>query len=97
MDNLIWFTINNYRNIVGAYLELAAMPRFLNLYEEKFKLDLRLSLLNIMIEADKKPLGSIITLEKYRNSYTGETPKILGSQVCYQLSEIQVCLERNDE
>lgn len=66
MDNLIWFTIKNYRNIVGAYLEVIAIPKFLNLYKEKFKLDLRLLLLNLIIEADKKPLASIITTEKFK-------------------------------
>jgi hypothetical protein len=93
MDNLIWFTVKNYRNIVGAYLEVTAMPKFLNLYDEKFKLDLRLLLLNIMIDESNNSLEDIVKKEKYRNSYTGEAPKLLDTQVCYKLSEDKVCIE----
>jgi hypothetical protein len=92
-DNLIWFTIKNYRNIVGAYLEVTAMPKYINLYEDKFRLDLRLLLLNVMIEAENKPIENIINQEKYRNPYTGEAPQLFDAQVCYQLLEDKICIE----
>jgi hypothetical protein len=92
-DNLIWFTIKNYRNIVGAYLEVTAMPKYINLYEDKFRLDLRLLLLNVMIEAENKPIENIINQEKYRNPYTGEAPQLFDAQVCYQLLEDKICID----
>lgn len=93
IKNMFWFTIKNYRNIIGSFLKVTALPKFLNLYEEKFKLDLRLLLLNIIINEDKEAIASIINSEKYKNPYTGESPKLLASQVCYQLSEGDICIE----
>jgi len=93
IKNVFWFTVKNYRNIVGAFLEVTAMPKFLNLYDEKLELDLRLLLLNIMIDESNNSLEDIVKKEKYRNPYTGEEPKLLDTQVCYQLSEDKVCIE----
>ncbi|MGJ8692646.1 MAG: hypothetical protein ACSHW0_09200 [Thalassotalea sp.] len=93
MNNRFWFTIKNYRNIVGSYLQTAVLAKFFDLYEEKFKLDLRLLLLNIMINEDKAALASIINSDKYKNPYTGESPTLLASQLCYQLSGDEVCID----
>jgi len=93
IKNMFLFTIKNYRNIVGAYLEVTALPKFLNLYEEKFKLDLRLLLFNMVINENKEPLVNIINSDKYKNPYTGEAPKLLTSQLCYQLSDDDICIE----
>ena len=92
MDNLIWFTIKNYRNIVGAYLEVTALPKILNLYDEKFKLDLRLLLLNIITQENKDLLTEILNIEKYKNPYTGESPKLSDSELCYTLQDDNICI-----
>ena len=91
MDNLIWFTIKNYRNIVGAYLEVTALPKILNLYGEKFKLDLRLLLLNIITQENKDLLAENLNIEKYKNPYTGESPKLSDSELCYTLQGDNIC------
>lgn len=93
MDNLIWFTIKNYRNIVGAYLEVTALPKILNLYDEKFKLDLRLQLLNIITQEDKDLLADNLNFEKYKNPYTGESPKLSDFELCYTLQDDKVCID----
>jgi hypothetical protein len=92
MDNSIWFTIKNYRNIVGAYLEVTALPKILNLYDEKFKLDLRLLLLNIITQENKDSLAENLYLEEYRNPYTGEFPKLSNSELCYTLQDDNICI-----
>jgi hypothetical protein len=92
IKNMFWFTIKNYRNIVGSYLEVTALPKFLNLYEEKFKLDLRLLLLNIIIQENKDLLADNLSFDKYKNPYTGESPKLSGSELCYTLQEDNICL-----
>jgi hypothetical protein len=92
LNNMFMFNIKNYKNIVGAYLELTASPKFLSLYENKFELDLRLMLLNIMIHQDETPLEEVITLKQNKNPYTGEAPKLSGSQLCYQILEIETCI-----
>ena len=93
IKNMFWFTIKNYRNIVGSFLEVTALPKFLNLYEDKFKLDLRLLLLNMVSNEDKDDLESAINLNKYINPYTGEAPKLLDSKLCYILQDNKVCID----
>ncbi|WP_440875379.1 hypothetical protein [Thalassotalea sp. PLHSN55] len=93
IKNMFWFTIKNYRNIVGSYLKVTALPKFLSLYGEKFKLDLRLLLLNMVINEDKDALGSAINLNKYVNPYTGEAPKLSRSKLCYTLQNDKICID----
>jgi len=93
IKNMFWFTIKNYRNIVGSYLEVTALPKFLNLYEDKFKLDLRLLLLNMVINEDKYALENAINLNKYINPYTGEASKLSDSKLCYTLQDDKVCID----
>jgi len=93
IKNMFWFTIKNYRNIVGSFLEVTALPKFLNLYEDKFKLDLRLLLLSMFINEDKDDLESAINLNKYINPYTGEAPKLSDSKLCYTLQDDKVCID----
>lgn len=92
MDNLAWFTIKNYRNIVGAYLEVTALPKILNLYDEKFKLDLRLLLLNIITQENNGLSAKTLNLKKYKNPYTGEPPMLIDNDLCYTLQDDQVCI-----
>lgn len=92
-ENYTWFMIKNYRNIIGAIMEVTAMPKFINLYQDKFELDLNLLLINMMIENTGKPILELIAIEKYKNPYTGEKPQLNGSNVCYHLIDNPICLQ----
>ncbi|MGY5450463.1 hypothetical protein ACVFI8_05890 [Agarivorans sp. MS3-6] len=91
-DKWFWFGLNNYRNIVGSILEMTARPRFLSFYPEKLKFDLRILLLDLLINQDTGFIAEAIDLDEYKNPYTGEAPTLSETDICYTLQEEQVCV-----
>ena len=93
MDNLIWISIKNYRNVVGTLLRLTATPRILNLYEDKISMDLRILLLNALIQSQDKPIQDIVNSPEFINPYTGRELSIGENKICYQIDE-PICINR---
>ncbi|UPW19475.1 hypothetical protein M0C34_04125 [Agarivorans sp. TSD2052] len=91
-DKRFWFGLNNYRNIIGSIVEMTARPRFLSFYPEKLKFDLRILLLDLLINQDAGFIAEAINLEEYNNPYTGEAPTLSETDVCYTLEEDKVCV-----
>lgn len=87
LENITWSSIKNYRNVVGHLLTLTANARLLNLYEDMVITDLRILLLNVLIQSGERPLNEIIKDPALANPYTNEPPTLEGSNICYMLKE----------
>ncbi|TRY32622.1 hypothetical protein [Aliiglaciecola sp. M165] len=81
----------NPRNIVGSILATTIAPRFLDIYDDAIEADLKLYLLNILIELEHNGIERILEKDQYTNPYTGEKPFTENGSLCYQMEE-PICL-----
>lgn len=86
------YRFKNITNVVGASLKDVVMPRQINVYESTAKLDSRLQLLRLALNAEKEELIEYIQLEEYANYYTGEKPYIQDGKLCQKLNDEDVCV-----
>lgn len=92
MKNTVRYSIRNYRNVVGSLLVTTAVPKLLDLHEDKLELDLQLLLLNALIESSDGQLKNVVKKFSYQNPYTGEMPTLRNGDICYELRDL-VCMK----
>ena len=92
VERPILYRFKNLTNVVGASLKDVIMPRQVNMYESIAKLDTRLQLLRLALNADTEELVKFITLDDYTNYYTGENPYIMEGKLCHKILNEEVCV-----
>ncbi len=90
-ENLYLTSIKNYKNVVGHNLLIIARPLIIDLTKDKIELDLKISLLRLLISSKNDSINDVIKRKEYINSYTGEAPIIENDLVCYEVFS-KVCL-----
>ena len=91
IDNLIWSKITNLRNYLGFLMRLNVTPKFIHSADELLETNLRLILLNALIQNQYKATEQVINSPEFINPYTGEKPIFRNNQLCFEMNEI-ICV-----
>lgn len=83
----------NLNNIAGHFMELTLVPRYIDLYEEIIKVDLKLQLLRFKLDSHNPDIEASFTDNQWREPYLNSLPFIKDEQLCYKVEE-EVCIKR---
>lgn len=93
-DSLIWTSIKNYRNVIGTQLRLQMTKgELLSFNKDLIFMDLRILLLNGLIQSQDKCIQDIVNLPQFINPYTGKHLSLDENKICYYLEE-PICVNR---
>ena len=92
LKNLNWTLIKNYRNVGGTLMHLSAVGPLIDLYKDIIDLDLRMLLLNALIQSQTKPIQDIIDSPEFINPYNGEKPYLDENKICLRVTDDPVCI-----
>lgn len=75
--------LNNPRNFIGELLIEAATPRFIGVGYDYAATDLNLLLFKMLIQSQVTPIDVLIGRSEFEDPYTGSTPYLIDSELCY--------------
>ncbi|MGB0835444.1 MAG: hypothetical protein ACPGR2_13070 [Psychrobium sp.] len=81
----------NINNIAGYLMELTAVPRYVDLYEDLIKVDLKLQLLRLKLSTSKSVVEASLSDNQWRDPYLNSLPFIKDGKVCYKVED-DVCI-----
>lgn len=81
----------NFNNIAGYFMELSFLPKYVDLYQDVIRVDLKLQLLRFKLDSHNPDIKASFTDNQWREPYLNSLPFIKDGKVCYKVEE-DVCI-----
>lgn len=91
-DNLLFYSIKNYRNPIGAILAMTVIPKFINLYGSIIEMDIRMLLANILVKNHNSSIEDILTSKEFIEPYSNTKPSYYDNRICYFVNQKEICI-----
>ena len=81
----------NLNNIAGHLMELAALPRYVDIYPDIINVDLKLQLVRLLVLKNNLNLKNKLAEKQWQEPYLQTQPFIKDDMICYHVEE-DVCV-----
>lgn len=81
----------NLNNIAGYVMELSLLPKYVDLYQDVIRVDLKLQLLRFKLDSHNPVEENSLNDKQWREPYLNSLPFIKDGKVCYKVED-DVCI-----